>query len=161
MFFERPDAAFAHLRRALRPRGRCAFVCWRTPRDNPWAMAPLVAARAALGIVAEPGDPLAPGPFAFADDARIGSILKAAGFEDVGIRRFDAQIALGRTPRLAAENAMRVGPLSRLVRDVGESQVPTILDAVEHALEGAATGEGEIRLQGSTWIVTASDPGRR
>ncbi len=158
MFFERPDAAFTHLLQSLRPGGRCAFVCWRTPRDNPWAMAPLVAARAALGIVPEPNDPLAPGPFAFADDARVGSILRSAGFTDIGIRRFDAAIALGATPRLAAENAMRVGPLSRLVRDVGEARVPAILDAVERALARETTGDGEVRLNGSTWIVTALHP---
>ena len=50
MFFDAPAAALRHLRGALRPGGRCAFVCWRAPRDNPWAMAPLMAARQALGI---------------------------------------------------------------------------------------------------------------
>src|ERR1044071_8244430 len=29
MFFDDPTGAFAHMRRALRPGGRVAFVCWR------------------------------------------------------------------------------------------------------------------------------------
>jgi SAM-dependent methyltransferase len=41
MFFADPVLSFANLRRALRPSGRVAFVCWREPRDNPWMMAPL------------------------------------------------------------------------------------------------------------------------
>ncbi|MBL0901150.1 MAG: class I SAM-dependent methyltransferase, partial [Reyranella sp.] len=32
MFFADPVAAFANLHRALKPSGRLAFVCWRTPQ---------------------------------------------------------------------------------------------------------------------------------
>jgi ubiquinone/menaquinone biosynthesis C-methylase UbiE len=102
MFFARPELAFAHLRGALRPGGRCVFVCWRAPRDNPWAMAPLAAARAALGITAVPADPLAPGPFAFADDVRLRAILADAGFAAIDLRRFDAPVELGASARVAA-----------------------------------------------------------
>jgi len=48
MFFGQPTQALNHLRVSLREGGRCAFVCWRSPRDNPWAMVPLSAARAAM-----------------------------------------------------------------------------------------------------------------
>ena len=48
MFFSQPSPAFSHMRKSLRAGGRCVFVCWRAPRDNPWAMTPLSAARAAL-----------------------------------------------------------------------------------------------------------------
>src|SRR5690348_5262567 len=41
MFFSEPAEAFVHLRKSLRNGGRCVFVCWRTPRDNAWAMTPL------------------------------------------------------------------------------------------------------------------------
>src|SRR6266446_7631312 len=44
MFFAEPAVSFANMRRALRPSGRLAFVCWREPRDNPWLMLPLQAA---------------------------------------------------------------------------------------------------------------------
>jgi SAM-dependent methyltransferase len=70
MFFSQPSPAFSHMRKSLRAGGRCVFVCWRTPRDNPWAMTPLSAARAALGVTPAPADPNAPGPFAFADEER-------------------------------------------------------------------------------------------
>ena len=158
MFFSQPAPAFSHLRQSLRVGGRCVFVCWRSPRDNPWAMTPLAAARAAMGITPPPADPFAPGPFAFADEARLRAILSDAGFNAVDVQRFDASVTLGATPRAAAENAMRVGPASRFVTEVGEAHRARILDAVETAFVPLAAPDGQVRLNGSTWIVSASNP---
>ena len=36
--------ALIQLRRALKPTGRLVFICWRTPRENPWGLVPLMAA---------------------------------------------------------------------------------------------------------------------
>ncbi len=159
MFFSQPAAALRHLRTALRAAGRCVFVCWRTPRDNPWAMTPLTAARKALGITPAPADPLAPGPFAFADQERLGTILRDAGFERVAIERFDAAVFLGATPRLAAEAALRLGPVSRLLREVGDEHLPAILEAVETTLTPLANPDGQVALNGSTWLVSALNRG--
>ena len=60
MFFNQLASALRHMRKALVSGGRIVFACWRTPRDNPWAMAPLVAARKVLNITPEPADPLHP-----------------------------------------------------------------------------------------------------
>ena len=95
MFFSEPSAAFNHLRKSLRAGGRCVFVCWRTPRDNAWAMTPLAAARQALDITPPQSDPNAPGPFAFADEERLQTILSAAGFGHIELQRFDAAIHFG------------------------------------------------------------------
>ena len=159
MFFAEPTPAFVHLRRSLRAGGRCVFVCWRTPRDNAWAMTPLMAARAAIGVTPPPADPFAPGPFAFADEGRLRGILAGAGFADVGVRRFDAPVALGASPRAAAENAMRVGPVSRFVTEFGADQTGPILAAIERTLSELAAPDGQVSLNGSTWVVTASSPG--
>jgi len=158
MFFGRPAAAFRHLRGALRPGGRCVFVCWRAPRDNSWAMTPLAAARRAMNITPAPADPNAPGPFAFADDERLRAILAEAGFAGIAVRRFDAEVFLGATPRSAAENALRIGPTSRLVREMGVEHARAILAAVEGALAPLAAADGQVSLMGSTWIVSAVNP---
>jgi len=157
MFFADPAAAFAHLCAALRPGGRFVFVCWRAPRDNGWAMAPLSAARAALGITPAPADPLAPGPFAFADGERTRSLLAAGGFAEVELQRVDLPIELGATAREAAESAVRVGPVSRLAREVGAGHLPTILQAIERELQRSEAG-GAVRLGGSAWLVSALRP---
>ena len=158
MFFSQPSPAFSHLRKSLRAGGRCVFVCWRTPRDNPWAMTPLSAARAAMGVTQAPADPDAPGPFAFADEGRLRTILSDAGFGDVDVQRFDAAISIGATPRSAAESVVQVGPVSRLVREVGAEHLPIIVDGVERALAPLAAPDGHVSLNGSTWIASATNP---
>lgn len=158
MFFSQPSQAFSHMRESLRPGGRCVFVCWRAPRDNAWAMTPLSAARAAMGVTPTPADPDAPGPFAFADEERLRAILSGAGFGAIDVQRFDAALSLGATPRSAAEGAVQIGPVSRFVREVGVEHLPIILDAVERALAPLAAPDGRVRLNGSTWIVSATNP---
>jgi SAM-dependent methyltransferase len=158
MFFSDPSAAFSHLRKSLRTGGRCVFVCWRTPRDNAWAMTPLSAARKALDITPPPSDPNAPGPFAFADDDRLRTVLSGAGFGAIDVQQFDTAIFIGSTPRSAAEGVVQMGPVSRLVREVGVKHLPIILDAVERTLAPLAAPDGHVRLNGSSWIVTAENP---
>jgi ubiquinone/menaquinone biosynthesis C-methylase UbiE len=155
MFFADPVAGLRHLGERLRPGGRCAFVCWRAPRDNPWAMAPLVAARKALGIDPPPADPLMPGPFAFADGQRLHSLLQQAGFEAIELQRLDAPVSLGASTAEAAQQCLRMGPVSRLAREAGAAQEPRVLDAVERALRAHAEADGSVRLGGSTWVVHA------
>ena len=43
MFFDDPAAAFANIRKALKPRGRLAFACWRSVNENLWASLPFAA----------------------------------------------------------------------------------------------------------------------
>jgi SAM-dependent methyltransferase len=157
MFFDRPAEAFAHLRQALKRGGRCVFVCWRRPSDNPWAMTPLAAARKALNVTPAPTDPTAPGPFAFADDDRVRTLLTEAGFESISIERFDTSVILGASPRAAADSSLRMGPTARLAREVGEQHAATIRHAVESALSPFAGEDGRVRLTGSTWIVSATN----
>jgi len=157
MFFSQPARAFGHMRQSLKAGGRCTFVCWRTPRDNPWVMAPLSAARAAMGITPAPPDPDAPGPFAFADESRVRAILADAGFGAIDLQRFDAAIPLGATPHAAADFVTQIGPVSRLVREVGAAHLPVILDAVERALTPLAARDGQVSLNGSSWIVSATN----
>ena len=82
MFFADPVAAFANLRKALRPGGRVAFLCWQGLFENEWVAVP---AGAIIPIVGPPEvpPPGAPGPFSFADPERISGILTDAGYADV------------------------------------------------------------------------------
>jgi hypothetical protein len=159
MFFSDPTAAFARMRLSLRPGGRCVFVCWRTPRDNPWSMTPLAAAREAMNITPPPMDPNAPGPYAFASEDKVRAVLEGAGFAGIELQRFDADVFLGDTPQAATEAALRIGPTSRFLREVGVENQDLIRDADERVLIPFAAPDGKVRLKGSTWIVSASNPG--
>ena len=93
MFFDQPAAALTNLRSMLAPGGRLVFVCWAPFADNPWMQLPF---QAVASVVAPPpSDPLAPGPFAFASQERVASLLREAGFSSVKHERLEATIDLG------------------------------------------------------------------
>lgn len=154
MFFDDPVAAFRNLRTALRPGGCLAFACWRTPPENPWASAPLQAARPLLPPQAPP-DPLAPGPFAFADSVRVASILGEAGFQDVTAEKFDGVMPMGRDIAIIAAQTLQIGPLSRAVGEADAGTRAKIVDAVRGAMEVYRTPDGEIAPPVACWLVSA------
>ncbi|HWC63610.1 MAG TPA: class I SAM-dependent methyltransferase, partial [Rhizomicrobium sp.] len=154
MFFDDPPAAFANLRKALKRGGRLAFVCWRTSAENPWASAPLAAAKPFLPDQPPP-DPLAPGPFAFADPERVKDILGKAGFRDAEIRRYDGAMPMGRDVNGVAAQTLRIGPLSRAIGEADEAAKARITDAVRGVLERFRDKAGEIAPPTACWLVGA------
>jgi SAM-dependent methyltransferase len=152
MFFDDPVAAFANLRRALRPSGRVAFVCWRAEAENPIMTAPMVAAARHLPPLPPPPDPGAPGPFAFADGLRLARILEAAGFGTIRMTPHDEPIG-GNDRTATLELALRIGPLGRLLREHPEHRAG-VVDAVRDALEPFIV-DGIAHIPSATWIVTA------
>jgi SAM-dependent methyltransferase len=155
MFFDDPSAAFTNLRRALKPGGRLAFVCWRTPPENAWASAPMAAAKPFLPEAPLP-DPLAPGPFAFADQSRISGILDKSGFRDVRIEKFDGIMPMGRDLDLASAQTLKIGPLSRAIGEADDASREKIVAAVKGALGKFITPGGEIAPPVACWLVAAS-----
>ena len=153
MFFADPVQAFANLRRSLKPRGRLAFVCWRAEAENPIMTVPLAAAAKHLPPLPPPGDPDAPGPFAFADRVRLARILEAAGYGAIAIAPHDEDIG-GNDRSATLELALRLGPLGRLLREHPE-QTAAVVDAVRDALERFIV-DGVARLPSATWIATAT-----
>jgi SAM-dependent methyltransferase len=154
MFFEDPPRAFANIARAVRPGGRLAFVCWRAVTENAWMRGPFEAA-AALLPPPKPGDPLAPGPFAFADPARIRAVLEGGGWTDVEIAPHDQAIGAGGVEESLAL-ALRVGPLGAALREWPDL-TGKVIDAVR-AFFARHDGPGGVRLPSATWIVTARRP---
>jgi SAM-dependent methyltransferase len=116
MFFADPPAAFANIRRHLKPAGRLAFVCWREAALNPWYPSEILARYAPP---APPSEFAPPGPFALGDEAYRTSILQHAGFGDIttayhefvwqdppGLFSGPAQIAPLQLPPERAERAL-------------------------------------------------------
>lgn len=156
MFFDDPVAAFANIRTHARPGGRLRFCCWRTPADNGWASVP---AKAVLPLAppTEPVDPLAPGPFAFADPERLIGILEAAGWLDVDLQRFDFGMLLGSGPEAladAVEFSLRVGPAARAVREGDDAMRAAAVAALE-AVYAPYVADESVTLPGSVWLVSA------
>jgi len=154
MFFGDPAAAFANIRRALRPGGRLAFVCWRSLAENDWMRKPLEAAKPLLPPQPPP-DPNAPGPFAFADAQRVTALLSKAGFASVTLRPFDAMIGSGELQQTLALT-LRIGPLGSVLREHPEL-TDAVAEKVRAVREPYDTPRG-VLLPGAVWIVTARNP---
>jgi SAM-dependent methyltransferase len=151
MFFSDPVAAFANLRRSLRPGGRLAFVCWRPFAENDWMRIPMMAALPLLTPPA-PADPTAPGPFAFADPERVMAILKDAGFAEMSITPFDTRIGGADLDQTVALT-LKVGPLGSALRESPDLAEP-VAAAVRTALEPYETPEG-VLMPAAVWLVSA------
>lgn len=156
MFFADPPAAFTNLRRALRPGGRLAFVCWQARERNPWMLAPALAAMQHVAFPPPP-PPDAPGPFAFADPGRVRGILAAAGFDAIALEAIDEPMPLGRGGLdEALELVLAVGPVGQALREAqaGPEQRERVVAAVREALARFETPRG-LEAPASAWIVTA------
>lgn len=154
MFFADPPAAFANIRRALKPGGRLAFLCWRSMAENPILTTPMAAAGHLLPPL-PPAEPGAPGPFAFADPERVRGILQAAGFENIALTPHDEKIGGGDLDT-SVGLALRIGPLGALVRENMDKR-----DAVVAAIREEMAkhlGPDGVKLASATWVVTARAP---
>jgi ubiquinone/menaquinone biosynthesis C-methylase UbiE len=155
MFFADPVLSFTNLRKALRPGGRLAFVCWREPRENVWMMAPLQAVYNHVPKLPQLG-PEDPGPFAFASEERVRQILSAAGFADIRMeaRPLSLDIAAGRGLDGAVEGALQIGPASRALDGHPPEVVAAAISSIREALAPFANGPS-VALPGAIWTVTA------
>jgi SAM-dependent methyltransferase len=155
MFFEAPSAAFAHIRKAMQPRGRLAFTCWRPMAENPWASIPIATIEPMLKAPLPRPDPDAPGPYGLADPAKIERVLGEAGWRDVLLARWDGDIPIGGSGSLEeiASFVMKIGPCARAIADqeldAGEAQ--------RRLMERLAPlhVDGRVMMPSACWIVTA------
>ncbi|MBV8914413.1 MAG: class I SAM-dependent methyltransferase [Acetobacteraceae bacterium] len=153
MFFADPVAAFANLRGALRPGGRLAMLCWRTMPENDWVSVP----RTAILNVLPPPPPVppeAPGPFAFADAARVGAILARSGWTGIRSHLIDGALDLGADPEERARFVTELGPASALLRDVPGDLRSRALASVRAALAGRFAA-GDLATRAACWVYTA------
>jgi SAM-dependent methyltransferase len=154
MFFADPVAAFANLRRALRPGGRLAFVCWQELPVNPWMLVPLGAVAQVMPLPPPPA-PGTPGPFSLGDRDRVQHILDDAGFVAVRIDPHEDTVTRAGTLDDAVEFMLQMGPAAAALREAPDQTLrPRAAEAVRAALAPYMTAEG-LRMRGAVWIVTA------
>ena len=156
MFFGDPAAAFAHMRKALKPSGRAVFVCWRPIDENPWMRVPLNAVCKHVPRPPRPG-PEDPGPFSFASTERVTRILTEAGFAPPTFTKldFDLDIANGRGLEAAVESASTIGAASAALNN----QPPELVAAAMAELRATLAPlekDGRVPLAGAMWIVEAA-----
>ena len=151
MFFPDPVAAFANLRRALKPGGRLVFACWRSPEDNAITQAPLDAAAPFLPEVPK-FERNAPGRFAFADPERVRSILAEAGWRDIAIAPLDDPTPVSFEELMTM--SLRVGPLNPVLTNADDALRTKVRDAVAAALAPRVQA-GVAQMDSACWLVSA------
>jgi ubiquinone/menaquinone biosynthesis C-methylase UbiE len=158
MFFAEPARSFANLRKGMRRGGRLTFICWRSPKENPWLMVPLQAVYRHVPRM-PPVGPEDPGPFAFASSERVERILRDAGFVDIDIAPHDLSldIAAGGGFESAVQTAVIIGPANRALEGAAPDVRAAATEAVRHDLKPFAKGNG-VWLGGAVWIVSATVP---
>jgi SAM-dependent methyltransferase len=158
MFFADPARSFANLRKGLKAGGRLAFACWRAAKLNPFFVLPLREAGKHAPPLPET-DPEAPGPFAFASDARVRRILSDAGYANIVLEPQDLEldIAVGRGLDTAVRAAMTIGPTSRMLDGQSEGVRAAATADIRKALAAHARGDS-VPLGAAIWIVTATNP---
>lgn len=125
MFFPAPDKAFANLRRALKPGGRVAMACWQAPKQNPWISFMMRAFPEIEPPLPGPDD--GPGPFSLSKSERTVSLLETAGFSDVRLEGFEANLRLGDSPEQVLEGLADVGPLARILSEADDEARAKVL----------------------------------
>ena len=153
MFFGDPRAAFANMRKALKPGARVVFACWRKLPENPWMLVPLQAAYQHVPPLPKPG-PEDPGPTSFGDPDRVTRILTGAGFAPPRLTPVDVMldIATGRGLDEAVAQTLRIGPTSRALQVQPPAMVAKVAQSVRAALAPHAKGDS-VPLAGAIWLV--------
>jgi ubiquinone/menaquinone biosynthesis C-methylase UbiE len=155
MFFSDPTAAFANVRRALRPGGRVALATFRRAKESPWPNAVVDALRHLLPPTIPPA-PEEPGMFSWGDPARVHRILEGAGFRDVSLTPVDILMQLAGSGGVAeaTEFALLFGPLTRVVPNLSAQQRDVVRATLETFFRGHAGPQG-VTLPAAFWVVRA------
>lgn len=157
MFFEDPSSAFAHLRGIAAPGARLFFSCFRTPSENPWSKDV-----ATLLELPPPPDPFAPGPFAFADEDRVRSILYRAGWKDIRFEAVDFPFILGLGEDAVDAALHFYTTIGGAAAQVFADMEPEARIKAEEKLRAWLASHCEDRIlafRAGAWFVEAGNPG--
>ncbi|MXY38732.1 MAG: class I SAM-dependent methyltransferase [Rhodospirillaceae bacterium] len=154
MFFRDTPAALANLRRASRPGARLVFIVWREPRENPWVMIPVSAAKAFVELPPRPA-PGEPSQFQWADADLATGWLEGAGWRGCRFAPLDIALAMPGGPLEASRFLLQMGPGAALLAEAGgdlaeRAEAALAEDLVPHLRNGA------VILDSACWIVSAT-----
>jgi ubiquinone/menaquinone biosynthesis C-methylase UbiE len=164
MFFANPVAAMRNVSSALKPGGKLCMIVWRRKIDNEFFFRTeeIVDKHVPREAVEESdGLTCGPGPFSMANADTTSTVLTAAGFTNVALRRLDVEITYGASPQEAVEASFAIGPAAetmRLAGDRADEVRPVIAAEIYNLASEYERPDGHIIAPASAWVVTARTP---
>jgi SAM-dependent methyltransferase len=152
MFFDDPGAAFANIRRALRPDGRLVMMVWQSHERNEWDVTINRSLGAAERPVAAPTEE--PDPFSLADPPTVKAILQAAGFAGVAFTDVREPVYYGPDVDAALDWVRGFTSTNRVLKRLDPAAAARAVERLREAL-AAHTSDDGVWLHSRAWIVTA------
>lgn len=155
MLLADPVAGLTTIARSLHPGGRLAATVFRDAGAVPWLSAAVLGAAPHVGDL--PPLPLGdePGPFAFADPARITRVLTAAGFDDVLVEPQDVTLDTPDAPDQVAEWLIEVGPAGAGYRTAEPGARALARSGAARLLARFRIPDAGYRLPTGLWLMSA------
>jgi SAM-dependent methyltransferase len=152
MFFDDPAAAFANIRRALRPAGRLVMMVWQASEHNEWDVTIRQSLGAAEGPMALPSG--GADPFSLADPPAVTQILEAARFADVTFTDIREPVYYGPDVAAAQEWVRGFTCTSELLNSLDLAAAARAIGRLREALAGHMSDDG-VWFNSRSWIITA------
>ena len=155
MFFDDPYAAFANMRKFVKPGGRLIFSCWGPMPENPWV-------QEAMGVVSRHKElpkpvPRAPSPFAFAETDYVRDILEKARFAEISFTAWRGWQQVGG----AGANARKAAQFLMDAAFAGDALAGEPQDLKDRVLADLVSlfakydGPDGVRTPAMAWLVSA------
>ena len=155
MFFEDSIKAFTNINRSLKENSNFAFVCWQSPKLNPWQSLSLQVIKEFVDLPSPPER--SPGPFAFADIDYLNSVMVSSNFKEIEIENHRQKITMfrGRSLEEASVDYLSINPtLTEILKQSSDSAIREISKSLEKLFEDYSDGNG-LHFESATWIVSA------
>jgi SAM-dependent methyltransferase len=156
MFFPDPVAGLSALRAGAASGGSLIFSCFRASALNAWS-AEMVAAM--LDAPPPAAEGYAPGPFAFADEAFVRSVLDQAGWSKPVGQAVDFTYRAGEGDDPIADAVAfftRIGPAARILRDAPRERRAIMLDRVANVCARYVRGNA-VDFPAAAWLWSAEN----
>jgi SAM-dependent methyltransferase len=152
MFFGDPGAAFANIRRALRPAGRLVMMVWQAHERNEWDVAIHQSLEGPDGPLAIPDG--GPDPFSLADPPAVKEILRVAGFAGVAFTDIHEPVYYGPDVAAALDWVRGFACTSNALKRLDPAAAERAAGRLREALAAHLSDDG-VWFNSRAWIVTA------
>jgi SAM-dependent methyltransferase len=140
IYFPDQQAAFAGMRRALRPGGRLAGIVYSTPEANAFFSIPVSIVRRRADL--PPPLPGQPGPFSFGAPGVLEAAFERAGFSEVQVERLSAPLRMQSTAECVRFELESFGALHQMLANLTDAEREDAWREIEHELSQFATSDG-------------------